>query len=188
MVQVLLERGANPRNDFQAFWVVLNFSDVEMAELLLRHGANANMAAPVEGTIYAFRDNQMVEVPRRDLEPDRIDDTVKRLQCRIYEGQSLIYLAAEGSRGKPDNHDQIVKLLIGYGANPNAKALDGSTPLMRAVLRHNHRVMTMLMDAGADVDATDRCGRTVADYAVLNPQLAHMAPETRALLQVRRRK
>jgi len=192
MVQILLEGGASPRDDIGAFQVVLNFSDIEMAELLLRHGANANMTIPVKETVYAFPDGQMVAVQRRDLEPDRIDNTVKRLQCRISTlsgGSSLLYLAA-GSGREPEANSRIAKLLIDRGADPNARTLNGSTPLMFAASQHNHRVMTILMDAGANVEAMDRCGRMAADYAVLFPQhqRADLAPQTRALLQDRHSK
>jgi uncharacterized protein len=194
MVQMLLEGGANPGNDFHAFQVVLNFGDVEMAELLLRHGANANMAYPAEADVYASPGDRQVKVPRSDLEPDRIDNTVKRLECRVStlsEGTRLLYLAVgPGSPGGRDGRERIAKLLIDRGADPNAKTLNGSTPLMYAASQHNHGVMTMLMDAGADVKATDRCGRTAEDYAVLYPrhQRANLAPQTKALLQERQRK
>jgi hypothetical protein len=48
--------------------------------------------------------------------------------------------------------------------------------------------MTALMDAGADVNVKDRCGRTAADHAALNPRSADLAPQTKALLQKRRGK
>ena len=89
-----------------------------------------------------------------------------------------------------EGRERIAKQLIERGADPNAKTLNGSTPLMYAASQHNHGVMTMLMDAGADVKATDRCGRTAEDYAVLYPrhQRAHLAPQTKALLQDHQRK
>lgn len=188
MVQMLLEGGASPRNDIEAFEVVLNFSDVEMAELLLRHGANPNMTYPATEDVYTYQGERQVKVPRRDLESDRIDDTAKRWQCKLGVGlgTGLLYLAAGG----PDKLHDIAKLLIDRGADPNARTLNGSTPLMVAASQHNHRVMTMLMDAGADVEARDRCGRTATDYAVLLPHhgRARLAPQTRALLQERQRK
>ena len=204
MVQMLLEGGANPRNDIDSFDVVLNFGDAEMAELLLRHGANANMTHPADAPVYYDveirpREYQSKEVPRRDLEPDRIDETVKRLKCAVStrRGESLLYRAA-GGRGGPkgiggpgsDSLDDIVKLLLGHGADPNAKTLIGSTPLMYAASQHHHRIITMLMDAGADVKATDRCGRTAEDYAFLYPRdkPSRLAPQTKALLQERQRK
>ncbi len=195
MVQLLLERGANPRDDFEAFSVVLNFGDVEMAELLLSHGANPNMTHPVEGIVFADqrvseRESLQVTVPRRDLKPNRIDDTLKRWQCSLstFDGESLLYSAVSvGSPGTEDGRERIVKLLIGRGADLNAKTLNGETPLMNAASQHNHGIMTMLLDAGADAKARDRCGRTAEDYAVLYPhlQLANLDPQTKAVLQER---
>lgn len=183
VVRTLLEGGANPRNDLYAFQVVLNFGDIEMTDLLLRHGANPNMMPSTTESVYAFPDHQMVKVLPRDLELDRIDATARRLQCTLTGGGNLLH------------HDRlldarIVELLIGRGADVNARTLNGATPLMKASSQHNHRIMTILMDAGADVTATDRCGRTAADYTVLYPQhrLAHLALQTRALLQDRQRK
>ena len=194
MLQMLLEGGANPRNDFHAFQTVLNFGDAEMAELLLRHGANANMTYPSGEDVYASPDGRQVKVPKSDLAPDQIDNTAKHLQCRIStlsEGTSLLYLAVgPGSPAGREGRERIAKLLIDRGANPNARTLNGSTPLMYAASQHNHVAMTMLMDANADVRAIDRCGRTAEDYAVLFPrhQRANLAPQTKALLQDRQRK
>jgi ankyrin repeat protein len=168
VVRTLLEKGANPRDDFYAFEVVLNFGDVEMAELFLRYGTNANMTFPAKEDVYAFPGEQMVTVPRSDLKPDRIDNTVKRLQCtlsELSEGTSLLHLALAGV---PESRERIAKLLIERGADPNARTLNGTTPLMYAARQHNQAVMTMLMDAGADAKAMDRCGRTAEDYAALN--------------------
>jgi len=183
MVQMLLEGGASPRDDFNAFKWVLSFRDLEMAKLLLRHGANANMAYPAENAVDAWtgpqQNQRQIEVPRRDLEPDRIDSTARHLQCQI-SGNNLLYLAVNAGPA-------FVKLLIDRGADPNTGSFDGSTPLMHAAYRHNHPVMTVLMDAGADVEAKDRCGRTPADYAALFPLDTHLIPQTRALLQERGR-
>jgi ankyrin repeat protein len=174
MVRLLLERGANPRNDIDAFQVVLNFGDVEMAELLLHHGANANMTYPAEMPVYYFveirpREMRQAVVPRRDLEPDRIDETVKRLQCNVstFGGTSLLHLAVEagGPPGGREGRERIARLLITRGADPNSRTLNGSTPLMLAARQDMRRVIVMLKDAGADVKATDRCGRTAADRA-----------------------
>jgi ankyrin repeat protein len=184
MVQMLLEGGASPRDDFNAFKWALLFRNLEMAKLLLGRGANANMPYPAENAVDAWtgppQNQQQIEVPRRDLEPDRIDSTAKRLQCRI-SGNNLLFWALNAGPA-------FVKLLIDHGADPNAKAFDGSTPLMHAAYRHNHPAMTALMDAGADVEARDRCGGTAADYAALWPLDTYLIPQTRALLQARQRK
>jgi len=190
MVRLLLERGADPRDNFEAFEIVLNFGNLEMAELLLRHGANANMTQRPQRNVYALvkgspNNWQQVIVPPRDLEPDRIDDTAKRFQCDMGDSsESLLYLAAGSG-----SLEQIVKLLLAHGADPNARTINGSTPLMFAASQQNHGVMTLLMDAGADVRATDRCGHTAEGYADRYPrnQRAPLAPQTKALLQERQR-
>lgn len=195
MVQILLENGANPRNDFKVFFVVLNFGDVEMAELLLRYGADPNMASPSEEDVYAYEQlttthSQQVIVPPRDLEPDRIDDTAKRFQCDMSGPESLLYTAIyPGSAETQGGLDSIVEMLLARGADPNVRTINGASPLMFAASQQNHRVITMLMQAGADVSAADRCGRTAEDYADLYPhhQRANLAPQTKALLQEHQR-
>ena len=193
MVQMLLDGGANPRNDIDSFDVVINFGDVETAELLLGHGANANMADPLRGDEYASEyvspgESRQVRVPRRDLESDRIDKTAKRWQCTVSGGESLLFRTTRsGAPGTGNGRERIAKLLLDHGADPNARTLNGATPLMMAASQHNHGVMKILLHAGADVKATDRCGRTAEEYAVLYPQhqRARLAPETKALLRGR---
>lgn len=192
-VQALLKHGADVRDDVDAFEVVLNFGDSDMAALLLRHGANANMTRPL-GTVFsglASLDSRISEVPQRDLTPERIDETVKRLRCDIagIGGESLLHLAVRsGLPGTGEGRSRIAELLLEHKADPNAKSqLTWETPLMHATSQHDHDLIKALMKAGADPAATDRCGRSALDYVDLYPrhQRAHMAAQTRALLQTR---
>jgi ankyrin repeat protein len=178
VVRLLLERGANPRDDFDAFQVVINFSDIAMAELLLRHGANANMKHSANAPVYYYveirpREFQQKEVPPRDLAPDRIDDTIKRLHCKVStsRGKSLLHVAVgSGGVGGQEGRERIAELLIERGADPNVSTLNGETPLMTASRwTGNPRTVSMLKAAGADVNAMDRCGRTAEDYAKMFP-------------------
>jgi hypothetical protein len=194
MVRLLLDRGARPRDDIDALRSAIALSDAESVELLLRRGANANMKSPV-GKVFVFRNNGSFEVPPRDLEPDRIDETARNLQCKISsisEGASVLYFAARGKKGRPgpNNHAPIVKLLLGHGADHNARTLNGATPLMMAASQHQNDIMIALIDAGANVDAADRCGRTAMDYVDLDPDhpLPGQAEWTKALLEQHRRK
>lgn len=70
----------------------------------------------------------------------------------------LLAAAAEGNLGK-------VKKLIKAGANINAKDPDGYTVLMNANLCGNNEVAEELIDAGADLSATDNNDRTESSYA-----------------------
>jgi RNA polymerase sigma-70 factor, ECF subfamily len=62
----------------------------------------------------------------------------------------------------------VVDYLIEQGASPHGCAFDGgSTALHIAVHRERHDLIPRLLAAGADPAATDRHGRTAADWAAL---------------------
>ena len=190
MVRLLLERGARAVEDIEAFEIVINGSDIEMASLLLSHGANPNMASRADGPAYAIvysadgRSGRQVEVPQTDLAPDRLDETARRWQCAMSDATSLLHQAiGPGGTGNQEDRNQIVRLLLERGADPNARTpRNGTTPLMNAASLQNHEAIVMLLDTGVDVLAVDRCGRTATDYADLYPSRAALAPQTKALL------
>lgn len=77
----------------------------------------------------------------------------------------------EASRSQ-DTTTQQVQTLIKQGANVNARATGGITPLMRASMAQNSRtknfsvhVIEALINAGADVNAQDSSGETALMYA-----------------------
>ncbi len=195
MVRLLLDRGASAVDDLEAFQIVINFSDMEMASLLLSHGADPNLTYGADGPAYAIvyttegnrREGRQVEVPRADLAPDRIGDTARRWQCDISDASSLLHEAVgPGGVGSREDRNQIVRLLLERGADPNVMTpRNGTTPLMRAASLQNHEAIVMLMDAGADVQAVDRCARTAMDYVDVYPERAAGAPQSRALLDGR---
>ena len=51
-----------------------------------------------------------------------------------------------------------VRELLKSGANPNCRDSDGSTPLLKAVLRKNANLVSMLLDYGADVNGAANNG------------------------------
>ncbi|WP_109479876.1 ankyrin repeat domain-containing protein [Paraburkholderia sp. C35] len=49
-----------------------------------------------------------------------------------------------------------VRVLLNHGANPNAKREDGTTSLHQAIVAHSDpEIVTLLLDAGADIDERD---------------------------------
>ncbi|CDK30810.1 ankyrin repeat domain-containing protein [Candidatus Babela massiliensis] len=60
---------------------------------------------------------------------------------------------------------ELVKKLIYYGANVNAKNRLGITPLMLATERGDCRIIRMLLEAGADIDAQNVFGKTALNLA-----------------------
>jgi hypothetical protein len=74
-------------------------------------------------------------------------------------GCTAMYHAA--SRG-----DEILRYLIGAGADMNIRDNDGYTPLMFAVIDDNRRCVARLLMEGADDTILDNHGRTAFDMAV----------------------
>ena len=76
-----------------------------------------------------------------------------------------------------------LRLALRLGADPNATAWDrsgmygGVRPLMAAVWSRDIRCVTLLLDAGADVDAEDAIGHTALLYAVHDPQILRLLIE-----------
>ena len=56
-------------------------------------------------------------------------------------------------------------MLIAAGANPNAKDIDGVTPLHMAAFARNAENAHLLLEAGADPKAKDKAGRDVLAIA-----------------------
>jgi ankyrin repeat protein len=173
VVELLLDGGANANVDYEAFEIVISFGDVAMAELLLRHGADPNVPPPADLPVFA-RDGQVLVEPR-DLQPDRIDRTARQYDCTLSVGGSdgLLHWALFGlGVGEQEDKTQIARLLLANGADPDVRTINGATLLMQAARVHDHALITMLLDAGADAGAADRCGQTAEDYAGILPGIA----------------
>ncbi len=75
------------------------------------------------------------------------------------DGWTPLHFAAFGG------HKEIAELLIGSGAEVNAKGLGGYTPLLHAAYSGHKEVAELLIAKGADVNAKDDDDQTPLDLA-----------------------
>jgi ankyrin repeat protein len=86
---------------------------------------------------------------------------------------------------EPGSRDTVdaVKVLLAAGANPNARAADGSTPLHQAVQAKSVAMIRTLADAGASLDAVNKDNKTpllLAEALPTEPPKDTGAPVTKA--------
>lgn len=80
-----------------------------------------------------------------------------------YDGQSAMMYAAEWQRAPYQGDPKFLRLVLRYGGNPNAIAAPKSppsrlaTPLIAAVNSLNLENVKTVVDAGANVNYSDRC-------------------------------
>lgn len=63
------------------------------------------------------------------------------------------------------NYNELVKVLLSYGADPNLQTGIGQSPLHIAVENRNEELVKILLDAGVDVNLKSISGKTAMDYA-----------------------
>jgi ankyrin repeat protein len=57
-----------------------------------------------------------------------------------------------------------VRILLGYGANANIAPIDGSSPLMMALLSSQAEIITLLLHSNASVIVQDTSGLSALHY------------------------
>jgi ankyrin repeat protein len=130
-------------------------ADVEVLKLMLAHGAKLEWSP--------------TEIQPKDGEPRlrRPNPNVGRtpVMVAMRGGQGAPFAAGPGFNRlgpppfrEPGSRDPLeaVKLLLAAGADPNAKAPDGSTPLHQAVQLQQVAIIRALAGAGARLDAVNK--------------------------------
>jgi ankyrin repeat protein len=139
---------------------------LEVAQALIAAGADVNAKnnyAPfAPGDLWPY------------LSPSNHPDPVALLSVHAIDqrdtlnGYTPLDLATFAARYKP-----LVELLVNKGANVNAQASSGATPLFWAIMRDQKDEAKFLIDHGANVNAADAYGDTILDI-VLHLQYTSM--------------
>lgn len=130
-------------------WAAIR-GDVENTELLLRHGANPNIA-PSKG-----------DTPLQSAARARSYDCVRLLlDAGAYvDFQGVTRMTALHISAINDGTD-VAELLLAHGADVNGKSQLGSTALMFACLHGHFRVSEFLIEHGANIHQQYPRGETV---------------------------
>ncbi|WP_422413119.1 MULTISPECIES: ankyrin repeat domain-containing protein [unclassified Endozoicomonas] len=192
-VQKLLAEGvyinAVMNAGFTALMIASSEGVTDLAELLIRHGADVNAARAEDGVTALFfaAKNNDIDITRlligagADLNTPRTSDGATPLSIAVQEGctecaRLLIYAGADTSaalssgmtllyiaalRGNTD----CVELLLNAGLDPNDASSIGITPLYIAALKGNTDCVKRLINAGADLNARTRNGSTPLSIA-----------------------
>jgi hypothetical protein len=197
LMRLLLERGANPNTRFTGqlhstsmpntdrfdntpFFRAAIAADVDALKLLVAHGAD------------------LEQTPPRAPEAEKTDEAAGGRRGNPNAGRTAAMVAMTGGRGpgqtggpgyirdgnapyrEPGSRkpDEALAVLLGAGANPNAKAPDGSTLLHQAVRAGNLDMIRALATANVDFTLTNNDGLTALDVAE-GKQPANAAPGRR---------
>jgi ankyrin repeat protein len=192
LVKKLLDKGADPNKAFvgqlhsttlccgdeinaSPFYRAAIASDVEALKLMLSHGAQ-------------------IEWSPSEVKKEKAGGGGGRGNGNV--GKTPIMVAMVGGRGAPfaagpgfsrpgpppfreeasREPAEAVKVLLAAGANPNAKAPDGSTPLHQAVTARQVAIIRELAGAGAKLDATNKDNLTPLQFAEKPPDAGRGNP------------
>jgi len=143
----LIDAGANvnAKDDSvqSAYLVTTSEGYLELLELTLEHGADVSSLDSFNGTgLIRAADRGHVEIVRRLLETDTEVDHVNNL------GWTALLEAIILGDGGP-RHTEVVRLLVGAGADVNLADGDDITPLAHARDRGHEEIVAILEAAGA---------------------------------------
>ncbi|CAH1405717.1 unnamed protein product [Nezara viridula] len=133
----------------------------EMAKLLIKRGANLNMADSEGNT--ALMTAASTKSWTQDLFLDIwniIKDSGFNINHSNKTGNTILHFAVKRNWGV------VVDLITMDGANPNLATNKGVTPIMMACSRHQVNIIETLLAHSADISLEDQKGCTACCYAI----------------------
>ena len=185
IIQLLLDKGADPNMDPSALTSAIMKGRVEAALLLLNSGANPNLSDPNQtsnlklAAIYGHYAivNSLIQhevdlslhggEALRSAASRGFHDIVRVLvrkgviiDSTDRENDTALHLAVK------KGHFDVVKQLITDGADINARNAYDNTPLLLAATQSNLDIMNILITHGADANVINKSGKTPLSYAI----------------------
>lgn len=160
----LLDHGADPNRPIRtgptALWSAVFRGHAEATRLLLDRGADPS-----------GRDRHGASLLRRAVESGRPEVVDLVLDChahgRVEEGpaEALVHAIDRGDA-------RLVRhLLVRHGVSPDSRDALRRTPVMLAAAAGRLEIVTILVEAGADLRLRDRRGRTVLEHVEAEPPI-----------------
>ena len=152
----------------------------DIITLLLENGANPNLpASNGDHPIHIIVNNDIVQGSNSHLDICQILGTFRKYGVNInsqgHDGYTALHLACR----KSILHPETIKLLVGYGANPNIAATDNDCPIHSLVKQGStvcYKMITLLLEFGADsfcraniINQQGNNGYTALHLACLRP-------------------
>ena len=154
-IQAIIDHGVdvNAMNNRcqTALWIVCCDGQDELAKILLGKGADPNIAdkygdSSLHSATYGCCSTNVLK---------EIIDHVAHINATNNDGATALLLACNTGRS------ELVRLLLKAGADPNITDADGDTCLHGVITADcNKETQQEIIDYGADVNATDKRGRT----------------------------
>ncbi|MHC4501293.1 MAG: ankyrin repeat domain-containing protein [Planctomycetota bacterium] len=167
-VDLLLSKGANPNIGDEIGLTALHYAVVfgrlEIAKTLIDHGANVNAKDSDQGTPIHFA--LMAKHNEIELLRLLLDNGADWRVSPEFEGLTPLHMAV--ARRDP----VALRLLFAGGADPKVKDKTGETHLHHAARLGYDDMVTLLIEVGSEVNATDSVGMTPLDWAVARGEKA----------------
>ena len=140
-----------------ALHVAVSGGDVEIAAILIGHGANLEAASEQQGAQSLHLAAQFGYMPMLALLLDR------GAEIEVYDDLQRTPLLHAATQG----HAKAAQLLLDRGAAVDGRdGIKERTPLMMASYFGHLELVRLVIDHGADVNATDSFGETSLHFAV----------------------